>query len=81
MLGRILDTFSHGTEKAARFLKQHPWFHRLATYAPIALFSTFFLSISLPWPTGSDAWGSDLDGLLLKKDELVAKFRQVTLSG
>ena len=24
MLGRILDTFSHGTEKAARFLKQHP---------------------------------------------------------
>jgi hypothetical protein len=25
--------------------------------------------------------GSGLDGLLLKKDELVAKFRQVTLSG
>ena len=43
--------FSRGTEKAAGFLKQHPWFHRLATYAPTALFSTFFLSISLPWPT------------------------------
>ena len=28
-----------------------------------------------------DGIGSDLDGLLLKKDELVAKFRQVTLSG
>jgi len=25
--------------------------------------------------------GQDLNGLLLKKDELVAKFRQVTLSG
>jgi hypothetical protein len=49
-LGRILDTFSHGTAGSARFLIRHPFVHRFATYVPIALLATFVFSMALPFP-------------------------------
>ena len=49
-LGRILNTYSHGSVEPAHFLLSHPAVNRFATYVPIALLSTFVCIMALPLP-------------------------------